>query len=83
MSEKTVNIQDARKHFSRLIALVEQGERIVITRAGKPVAELQPLRKGVARHVPVDDPLLRVNEYSYDGPVGPVSNVDIDRTVCK
>lgn len=81
MSEKTVNIHDAKTQLSRLIARVERGERIVIARAGKPVAELRPARKARRRGVPLNDPLLRVDEYSYDGPIGPSSNDDLDRTV--
>jgi hypothetical protein len=34
------------------------------------------------RSIPLDDPLLRVDEYSYDGPIGPTTNRDIDDTVC-
>jgi prevent-host-death family protein len=37
-----VNVHDAKTHFSRLLARVERGERIVIQRGGKPVAELIP-----------------------------------------
>ena len=82
MRSKTVNITDAKTHFSRVIARVERGERIVIARAGKPVAELRPMRKMKKRSIPRDDPLLRVEEYSYDGPIGPTTNRDIDSTVC-
>jgi prevent-host-death family protein len=79
MSGRTVNIHEAKTQLSRLIARVERGERIVIARAGKPVAELRPARKALRRSRPLDDPLLRVEEYSYDGPIGPTSNEDIDR----
>lgn len=82
MRGKTVNIEDAKTHLSRLIARVELGERIIIARAGKPVAELRPVRKTKKRPVPPDDPLLRVDEYSYDGPIGSTANRDIDATVC-
>jgi antitoxin (DNA-binding transcriptional repressor) of toxin-antitoxin stability system len=44
MRGKTVNINAAKTQLSRLIARVERGERIVITRAGKPVAELRAVR---------------------------------------
>lgn len=81
MTEKIVNIREAKIQLSRLIAQVERGERIVITRAGKPVAELRPALKVKNRSRPLDDPLLRVEEYSYDGPIGPTANEDISRTV--
>ncbi|MEX0684101.1 MAG: type II toxin-antitoxin system prevent-host-death family antitoxin [Dehalococcoidia bacterium] len=41
ISEQTVvNIHEAKTHFSKLIERVLAGERIVIARAGKPVAVL-------------------------------------------
>jgi prevent-host-death family protein len=39
----TVNIDDAKTRFSRLVERVEAGEAIVIGRAGKPVARLVPI----------------------------------------
>ncbi len=41
--EKTIGVYEAKTHFSRLIDTVAQGERIVITRNGAPVAELRPI----------------------------------------
>jgi prevent-host-death family protein len=38
-----VNIHEAKTHLSRLVERVEQGEEIVIARAGKPVAKLVPV----------------------------------------
>jgi len=38
----TVNVHEAKTHLSKLVARVEAGERIVIARAGKPVADLVP-----------------------------------------
>ena len=38
-----VNIFEAKTNLSKLIELVEQGQEIVIARAGKPVARLTPL----------------------------------------
>jgi prevent-host-death family protein len=51
----TVNIHEAKTHLSRLIARVERGERIVIGRAGKPVAVLIPYAAPPARRVPGRD----------------------------
>jgi prevent-host-death family protein len=81
MREKTVNIHDAKTQLSRLVARAERGERITIARAGKPVAQLGPAPKSRRRSSLLDDPLLRIDEYSFDGPIGSVSNADIDRTV--
>jgi prevent-host-death family protein len=45
-----VNPQEARTQLSRLLALVEKGEEVVIARNGKPVAKLvaveEPSPKG-------------------------------------
>lgn len=40
-----VNIHEAKTHLSKLLERVENGEEIVIARAGKPVAVLAPLRE--------------------------------------
>jgi prevent-host-death family protein len=37
---KTVSARDANQHFSKLLAEVESGEEVVITRHGRPVARL-------------------------------------------
>lgn len=42
MSE--VGVYEAKTHFTKLIERVGKGERIVITRHGRPVAELRPLQ---------------------------------------
>ncbi|MBX3098494.1 MAG: type II toxin-antitoxin system Phd/YefM family antitoxin [Salinibacterium sp.] len=39
----TVNVYEAKSHFSQLLARVEGGEEIVIARHGRPVARLVPL----------------------------------------
>lgn len=38
---KRYDIHEAKTHFSRLIDEVEQGEDLVICRAGKPIAQLR------------------------------------------
>jgi prevent-host-death family protein len=37
---KTVSARDANQHFSKLLAEVESGEEVIITRRGRPVARL-------------------------------------------
>ena len=44
MATEPVNVHAAKTHLSRLIERVEQGEEIVIARAGRPVARLVPYR---------------------------------------
>lgn len=36
------NVHEAKTHLSRLLAQVEAGEEVVISRAGRPVARLVP-----------------------------------------
>jgi prevent-host-death family protein len=40
---RSVNIHDAKTHFSRLIDEVAAGESVIIAKAGKPTARLVPL----------------------------------------
>jgi prevent-host-death family protein len=42
MVAQVVNVHEAKTQLSRLLERVEQGEEIVIGRAGKPVAKLVP-----------------------------------------
>lgn len=48
MSVESVNVYDAKTRFSRLLAQVEQGAEIVISRNGRPVARLVPYRPDAA-----------------------------------
>lgn len=41
---RVVNVHEAKTHLSRLLEAVEQGEEVVIARAGKPVARLVATR---------------------------------------
>lgn len=41
----SVNVHEAKTTLSKLLERVERGERIVIARAGKPVADLVPHRE--------------------------------------
>ena len=42
----SVNMHEAKTQLSRLVARVEGGEQIMITRAGKPAAKLVPVALG-------------------------------------
>lgn len=70
----TVNVHEAKTHFSKLLARVQAGERIVIAKAGKPVAELRPVTERPKQRVPGidkgvvvgpdwDDPIPGFDEY--------------------
>jgi prevent-host-death family protein len=39
---KSINVHEAKTHFSKLLARVERGQEVLISRAGKPVARLVP-----------------------------------------
>lgn len=43
MASKTVMVQEAQTHLSELLALVEQGEEVLIARDNEPVAKLVSL----------------------------------------
>jgi prevent-host-death family protein len=40
----TVSAYEAKTHLPRLIRAVERGETVIITRHGKPVAQLGPVK---------------------------------------
>lgn len=40
---KTVNVHEAKTHLSKILSRVSNGEEIVISKAGKPVARLVPI----------------------------------------
>jgi prevent-host-death family protein len=47
-----VNIHEAKTHFSKLLARVEEGGEVIIARAGVPVARIVPVKKCPVRRVP-------------------------------
>jgi prevent-host-death family protein len=79
MSQTVVNIHAAKTRLSRLVARAEKGERIVIARNGKPVAQLGPAPKSKPQKVPADDPLLNLDLFGFNGPGGRLTNRQIDR----
>ena len=50
--DRVVNIHEAKTHLSRLLALVEAGEEIIIARAGRPIAVLSRAGTRPADRVP-------------------------------
>ena len=79
MKDGPIDIQAAKARLSQLVARAERGERIIIARDGKPVAELGPALRGRQRALPVDEPLLNLDQFAVDGAGGPMSNDDIDQ----
>lgn len=43
MTDKTVNIAEAKAHLSELVEQAAAGETVLLTRRGKPVARMSPL----------------------------------------
>jgi len=70
-----VNVHEAKTNFSKIVLRVMAGERIIIAKAGVPIAELRPLSEQPKRRVPnryagkiwisphFDDPLPEFEEY--------------------
>jgi prevent-host-death family protein len=78
MSDKLVNIHAAKTRLSQLVARAERGERILIARNGKPVAQLGPAPNAKRAALPPDDPLLNLDDFAIDGAGGALTNTDID-----
>jgi prevent-host-death family protein len=76
-----INIHAAKTRLSQLVARAEKGERIVLARNGKPVAQLGPAPAVKRRRIPLDDPLLNLDSFGFDGPGGKLTNKQIDRIV--
>ena len=63
----TVNVHEAKTHLSKLLERVRQGERVVIARAGTPVAILVPIEPADRRRVPGDDRVVLHDD--FDAPL--------------
>lgn len=81
MGGKVFNMHAAKTRLSQLVARAEKGERILIARAGKPVAELGPARKVRKAALPPEDPLLNLEQFALDGPGDGLPNAEIDRAL--
>lgn len=51
---KTVSVLEAKTHLSALLEAVRQGEEVVITRRGEPVARLSPVAPARVEREPGD-----------------------------
>lgn len=76
----TVNVHEAKTHLSKLLDRVAAGERIVIAKAGVPVAVLSPIEEPRPRspgndriviHPDFDDPLDELDP-AYEHPGDPL-----------
>ena len=64
-----INIHEAKTHLSRLLERVMQGEKIIIAKAGRPVAILIPFDEPPARRVPGNDAGKVVIAPDFDAPL--------------
>lgn len=66
-----VNVEEAKTHLSRLLAKVEEGEELIITRSGEPVARIVPIeRTGVKRVLGQDAGRIEIAD-DFDAPLAP------------
>jgi prevent-host-death family protein len=57
-----VNVHEAKTNFSKLLERAANGERIIIGKAGKPVARLEPFSNTQAVHRQFKGGALRLQE---------------------
>lgn len=62
----TVNVHEAKTHFSRLLERAHAGEEIVLAKAGKPYARLVPLEAARAERKPGALPDLVIADEFFD-----------------
>lgn len=49
---RTINIHEAKTHFSAILKRVESGEEILIAKAGHPIARISPLAPAAGQRHP-------------------------------
>ena len=65
----TVNVHEAKTHLSRLLERVASGEKIVIAKAGKPVAILEPYTERPKERIPGIDKGKHLIGDDWDDPI--------------
>ena len=65
----TVNVHEAKTHLSRLLTRVMQGEKIIIARAGIPVAVLTPFNEVSPQRFPGIDAGQVIIHSNFDDPL--------------
>ena len=63
------SIQEAESHFSELLERVVNGEEVIITKAGKPVARILPVTSEVAIRQPGGDKGKVIIRPDFDDPL--------------
>jgi prevent-host-death family protein len=71
-----IAIKDAKSRLSELGRLVDAGERVIITKNGKPAYELKPVKRGgidfdaIRRHIAEHGPIVTHVAPDFDAPLG-------------
>ncbi len=65
----TVNVHEAKTHFSKLLQRVLEGEEVIIAKAGQPVAVLSPAPSAAIRRVPGNDAGKVIITPAFDEPL--------------
>ena len=73
---KSLTLVEFRKNMEGTLERVARGQSVVLTRRGRAVAQLEPLRK---RKAAFDDPIYHLDELAVEGETA--SNEQIDREV--
>jgi prevent-host-death family protein len=74
LAMKTVSMVHFRHHAEEIIAQVQKGQRLLLTRRGKPVARLEPILPSTPSE---DDPFYSLGELADTSGI-PLSNRQID-----
>ena len=67
----TVNVHEAKTHFSKLLARVEKGEEVIVARAGTPVARLVPIQPAKGPRKPGTAKGMFTMHDNFDDPLPP------------
>ena len=69
MQGTTVNIHEAKTHFSKLIERVQAGEELVVAKAGKAVARLVPTLPPARRRPPREWAGIEIPDSAFFDPM--------------
>lgn len=69
MQGTTVNIHEAKTHFSKLIGRVQAGEEIIVAKAGKAVARLVPILTSARRRPPSEWAGIEIPDSAFFSPM--------------
>ena len=64
-----LNIHEAKTHLSKLLARVGNGEEVIISKAGKPIAKLVPIADKTKKRVPGSAKGKVIMEKNFDAPL--------------